>query len=166
MPTETRTHRRYDHRFRELIRRTGDIDLALQHGVPRSTARGWLTSSNVAVVSIDACDMDVERLRCQVVMLRRRIARLIAVLRVLIVVLRICGEPVNRARIPEGKDKRLLLQAIARSRGVLPAAPVRTEVQEILRAFQRKDELGASPACRRRLDFPNPASGESCFGRN
>jgi len=27
----------------------------------------------------------------------------------------------------------------------LPATPVRTEVQEILKAFQRKDELGAMP---------------------
>jgi len=47
-----------------------------------------------------------------------------------------------------------------------PATPAKTEVQEILRAFQRKDEVGASPACRRRLDFSNPASGEPCLGTN
>ncbi len=32
----------YRHRLRQLIQTTGDLDLAVRHGVPRSTARGWL----------------------------------------------------------------------------------------------------------------------------
>lgn len=32
----------YDHRLRELVRSTQDISGAVQHGVPPSTARGWL----------------------------------------------------------------------------------------------------------------------------
>ena len=36
-----RIRRRYDHRSREIARETGDIELAVTNGVPRSTARDW-----------------------------------------------------------------------------------------------------------------------------
>ena len=40
--TTARPQHRYDHRFRELVQRTGDLTIATDRGVPRSTARGWL----------------------------------------------------------------------------------------------------------------------------
>ena len=58
MVATARTQKRYDHRLRELVRTTQDMSLALQHGVPRSTARGWLTAPNVEVVTADALNMD------------------------------------------------------------------------------------------------------------
>ena len=124
MVTETRTQQRYDHRFRELVRTTGDIRLALQRGVPRSTARGWLAETSKHVVTIDACDMDAIKLRQEVLILRRRVSRLIAVLRVLIVVLRVSGYSINRSRLPDKHDKSILLRAIARSTGVIPLRTV------------------------------------------
>ena len=36
-----RIRRRYDHRLRRLVHDTGNIQLALRNGVPRSTARDW-----------------------------------------------------------------------------------------------------------------------------
>ena len=42
MTTTTRPQQRYDHRLRDLVHYTGDVTLATDHGVPRSTARGWL----------------------------------------------------------------------------------------------------------------------------
>ena len=36
-----RTRRRYDHRFRSIVHKTGDIEFAVRKGVPRSTARDW-----------------------------------------------------------------------------------------------------------------------------
>ena len=142
MPAEIRIQRRYDHRFQELVCRTGDVAFAVRQGVPRSTARGWLARSSTGVVSLDACDMDAVQLRQEVLILRRRIARLIAVLRVLIVVLRISGFSINRARVPEGRDKSLLLQAINRSRAVLPLRTV-LRVIELSHAryhYWRRDE--------------------------
>jgi hypothetical protein len=50
MPTETRTQRCYDHRLKELVRTTGNIDIALESGFPRSTACGWLNRSCAEVV--------------------------------------------------------------------------------------------------------------------
>src|SRR5438132_2794995 len=42
MPTTARPQHRYDHRFRNLVQRTGNVTIATDLGVPRSTARGWL----------------------------------------------------------------------------------------------------------------------------
>jgi hypothetical protein len=42
MPTTARPQQRYDHRLRHLVHRTGDVTIATDLGVPRSTARGWL----------------------------------------------------------------------------------------------------------------------------
>ena len=43
MSTVNRAQKSYDHRLKELVRSTANIDGAIQRGVPRSTARGWLT---------------------------------------------------------------------------------------------------------------------------
>ena len=76
MPTTTRTQRRYDHRLRILVQTTGDLELAIRHGVPRSTARGWRTETTTEVVSLDVLELDTIRLQHEVILLRRRIARL------------------------------------------------------------------------------------------
>jgi hypothetical protein len=63
MITTPRTLQRYDHRLRELVRSTGDVDLAIRHGVPPSTARGWLTVNRAEVITVDVVDMDTSRLQ-------------------------------------------------------------------------------------------------------
>ncbi|MCP4781935.1 MAG: transposase family protein, partial [Fuerstiella sp.] len=52
MSENCRTQKQYDHRLRLLIQNTRDLDLAVRHGVPRSTARGWLRQSRTDVVSM------------------------------------------------------------------------------------------------------------------
>ena len=42
------------------------MSFALQHGVPRSTARGWLAAPNVEVVSTDVLNMDMRQLEQEV----------------------------------------------------------------------------------------------------
>ena len=87
MVTTTRTQNRYDHRLRELVRTTQDVNCAVQCGVPRSTARGWLNAPGVEVVTLDSLNMDATQLQREVLRLQARIRRLIALLRVLRVVL-------------------------------------------------------------------------------
>ncbi len=55
----TRMQQRYDHRLRDLVRSTGDVGDAIRRGVPRSTARGWLTSTRAEVVTLDVVDGDL-----------------------------------------------------------------------------------------------------------
>jgi hypothetical protein len=111
MTSTNRTQNKYDHRLRELIRSTGDIDYAIQLGVPRSTARGWLTSTGSDVVTLDVVSMDTLRLQQEVLRQQRRGDRLAALLRVVIVVLKLSGISLSNIRIPEGTAKMLLLRA-------------------------------------------------------
>jgi hypothetical protein len=52
-----RPQQHYDHRLRALVQRTGDLSIARAHGVPRSTARGWVDAAPLAVVSLEVADL-------------------------------------------------------------------------------------------------------------
>ena len=120
MATTTRNLRRYDHRLRELVQSSGDIQHAIHRGVPRSTAHGWLKSPRTEIITVDPTDMDVLRLQQELLTLRRRVARLIALLRILVVLLRLSGFSLAGTRIPNGAGKHTLMRAIERSTAVLP----------------------------------------------
>ena len=55
MMTTSRPQRRYDHRLRDLVQRTGDLTLATDLGVPRSTARGWLGAAPIDAELLKQC---------------------------------------------------------------------------------------------------------------
>jgi putative transposase len=124
MSENCRTQKQYDHRLRLLIQNTRDLDLAVRHGVPRSTARGWLKQPRTDVVSIDVLNMDAEALQREVLFLRRRVARLLALLHLVIVAFKVAGFSFDRVRIPEGARKQRLLRAIERTRTHLPLRDV------------------------------------------
>jgi hypothetical protein len=63
MPTTARPQQRYDHRLRNLVHRTGDVTIATDLGVPRSTARGWLGAAPTVVVCLDVADRTEPELR-------------------------------------------------------------------------------------------------------
>ena len=124
MVTTTHTQNRYDHRLRELVRTTQDVSYAVQCGVPRSTARGWLNAPGVEVVTLDSLNMDATQLQREVLRLQTRIRKLIALLRVLLVVLKISRFSLNQTRLPDGHDKRSLLRVIDQARSDLPLRSV------------------------------------------
>jgi hypothetical protein len=105
----TRKQRTYDHRLRELVETTRDIQLATQHGVPASTARGWLNKPATEVVSLDVLDLDTMRLQHEVIQLRRRVTKLTALLPLAIVVVRVIGFSFHRIRIAWSRDERCAL---------------------------------------------------------
>jgi hypothetical protein len=76
MATTTPTQNRYDHRLKELVRSTQDIHGALQQGVPRLTARGWLRAPTADVISIDVVQLDAINLQNEVLRLRARLQKL------------------------------------------------------------------------------------------
>jgi hypothetical protein len=78
MPTTARPQQRYDHRFRHLVRRTGDVTVATDLGVPRSMARGWLGAAPTVVVCLDGADLTEPELRQEVLKLSRRVQKLTA----------------------------------------------------------------------------------------
>ena len=156
MVTTTRKQRSYDHRLRDHIRMTGDIEYATRHGVPRSTARGWLTRPCTEVITIDVLDADILTLQKEVVALHQRVERLLAILRILVVLLKVSGFSLEGTRLPDGRKKARLLRVIDRSRSVLPLRSVLRVLQlshARYYAWKREDQCGLDdrPSCPRSL---------------
>jgi transposase InsO family protein len=114
-----RTRRRYDHRLRDLVHETGDVELAVKNGVPRSTARDWSRLSSPKVITLDVACMSEPELRQEMIDLRECNARLLAILRLVVVLVKVLESSLHHRRVPDGKKKRLLLRAVDRSRDVL-----------------------------------------------
>jgi hypothetical protein len=72
MTTARRPQQRYDHRLRELVQRTGDLTIATDLGVPRSTARGWHRTAPTVTVSLDVANLTELELRHEILKLRKR----------------------------------------------------------------------------------------------
>ena len=93
--------------------------LAMDLGIPASTVMGWFRKSPHKVVTLDVRSMKEQEFRREVLMLRRRIRKLLALLRLLVVSLRISGFSLANERVPQGKAKAALLQSIDRTREFL-----------------------------------------------
>ena len=124
MPTTARPQQRYDHRLRHLVQRTGDVTVATDLGVPRSTARGWLGAAPTVVVCLDVADLTEPELRQEVLKLRRRVQKLTALLRLALALLRPSGFRLTGARLPDGRAKMRILRAVDRAREYLPLRAV------------------------------------------
>jgi hypothetical protein len=99
MTSTIRTQQRYDHRLRDLVRSSGNINLATQLGVPRSTAHSWLTSSQVEIVTVDVFDMDILSLQKEVLALRRRLTWIVALFRLVVVSMKVSGFSLDNAQL-------------------------------------------------------------------
>jgi putative transposase len=124
MPTTARPQQRYDHRLRDLVQRTGDVTVATDLGVPRSTARGWLGAAPTVVVCLDVVDLTEPELRQEVLKLRRRVQKLSALLRLALALLRTSGFRLTGERLPDGRAKTRILRAVDRAREYLPLPSV------------------------------------------
>ena len=120
MPTTARPQHRYDHRLRNLVQHTGDVTIATDLGVPRSTARGWLGRTPKAVVSLDVTDLSASALNQEVLELRRRVKKLRALLRLTLALLRSSGFTLTHERLPDGRAKIRILRAVDRARACVP----------------------------------------------
>ncbi len=114
-----RPQRSYDHRLRELVWVTGDVNIVSAFGVPRSTAVGWLRRDHRPVVSGDVLEMDAVQLQAEVLKLRQCIRRLGAVVRLLLALVRALGWNLDRTPLPQGRARARLLRAIERAQPAL-----------------------------------------------
>jgi len=124
MPTTARPQQRYDHRLRNLVRSTGDVTIATDLGVPRSTARGWLGAAPTVVVSLEVADLTEPELRLEILKLRRRVEKLAALLRLALALLQTSGFRLSGARLPDGQAKLRILRAVDRARECIPLRAV------------------------------------------
>ena len=120
MPTTARPQQRYDHRLRHLVHCTGDVTVATDLGVPRSTARGWLGAAPTVVVCLDVADLPELELRQEILKLRGRVQKLTALLRFVVALLRTSGVRLTDERLPDGRDKMRIVRAVDRARAFVP----------------------------------------------
>jgi hypothetical protein len=120
MSTMAGPQQRYDHRLRNLVQRTGDLTIATDLGVPRSTARGWLGRTPNVVVSLDVTDLRAADLHQEVLELRRRVKKLTGLLRLALALLRSSGFTLEHARLSDGRAKTRILSAVDRAREFVP----------------------------------------------
>jgi hypothetical protein len=120
----SRPQQRYDHRLRDLVQRTGDVTIAIDLGVPRSTARGWLSATPGVVVTLELADLTEPDLRLEILKLRRRVEKLAALLRLALALLHASRFRLSGKRLPDGPAKRRILRAVDRARGCLPSRGV------------------------------------------
>ncbi len=114
----------YDHRLRDLVRQTGDIGVATDLGVPRSTATGWLRRDLQSVVSIDVLDLAEPDLHAEILKLRRRVRVLSAIVGLLRTVVRVSDCCLDRVDVSDRTTRATLLRAAERARKVFPASAV------------------------------------------
>ena len=140
-----RPQKTYDHRLRDLVRRTGDLAVATKMGVPRSTAAGWLNGSARTVVTVDTVSMPEEKLQAEVVRLKRRAQRLRAIIWLLVGIIQAFGLDLSKRRLPVADAKSTLLRAIERARRALPLRSVLRIIN--LSAFRYHAWKRAERAC-------------------
>jgi len=155
MTTTSRPQRRYDHRLRDLVQRTGDLTVATDLGVPRSTARGWLAAAPAAVISVDVAALTEPELRQEVLTLQQRVHKLAALLRLALALLHVSQFRLSGARLPDGQDKRRILRAVDRAgeclplRGVLRFLHLSPSRYQAWRRRQTACALDVRPSCPR-----------------
>ena len=122
--TTSRLQRRYDQRLRDLVQRTGDLTIATDLGVPRSTARGWLAPPPTVVVSLEVASLTEPELRQEILKLRHRVDKLAALLRLALALLHTSGFRLSGARLPDGETKLRVLRAVDRAGRCIPLRTV------------------------------------------
>jgi hypothetical protein len=161
MTTSRRPQQRYDHRLRDLVHNTGDVTIATDLGVPRSTARGWLRKTPRVAVTIDVTNVKPLELQQEVLALRRRVKKLKALLRLALALLRSSGFTLAHERLPDGRDKTRILRAVDRARDFGPLRPLLRFVRlspSRFRAWRRQDACALDDQLSSSWRIPNCAA--------
>ena len=115
-----RRQRSYDHRLRELVRKTGDSNIAIELGVPRSTAAGWVGGDHQDVVTVDVLEMQEVDLQAEVLKLRRHLRAAGTIVGLLMILVQIPGCSLDHRSLLDVNSRAALLRAIECARRLLP----------------------------------------------
>lgn len=88
---QKRQKQTYDPRLRQLIHTTSDSRLAARLKIPPSTVRGWNRTNHQTVVSNELFDLEKAQLQSEALMLKQRVHKLSAIIRLLVAMLRAFG---------------------------------------------------------------------------
>jgi len=117
-----RTRKAYDHRLRALVCEQKDQSLPPRLGIPRSTAATWLRRGARDVISAEIVSREAAELRVDLLKAQRRVEVLLAIVRLLFMWVRILGPRLDGDRLPDGKSKGKVLDAVSRATKSIPLA--------------------------------------------
>jgi hypothetical protein len=105
----------YDHRIREQVVRTGNLDLFPELEIPRKTALSWIRRGMREVVTLDDQGSEPAH-HVRIAKLERRVAMLSAILRLVLALLHISGFELERTRVraPVAPQRGLSAQQLKR----------------------------------------------------
>ena len=115
-----RDRRTYDHRVKAQIIATGNPNLFPELEIPLSTSLSWIRRGMADVVTLDDGFVAEAQLRDRIVKLEQRVAKLAAILGLVLALQRVLGFKRRLCRVPDAKGKRLLLGAVQRARKAMP----------------------------------------------
>jgi len=150
--------RLYDHRLRQLVTLVG-VEAVNDVDIPRSTAAAWRKRTLRAVVSSDRFDAGEVELRARLARAERHVVVLRALVRLLVVLIRVRGARLLGERLPDGRDKAALLAAIERARQVLPLRQVLAQLGLTPKRFNAWRSLAVHCALDDRLPCPRRKPG-------
>ena len=119
MSQPLRSRRRYDHRIREIVCRTGNPAIFHHVRIPRSTTASWLSRGRPSVVSLDDWNHDIALVLDENKRLKRRTERQTAILRLLVVLLKLSRFRLDQERLADGAAKAQVLRAVDRCKDAL-----------------------------------------------
>ena len=119
MPQLSGSRRSYDHRIREIDCRTGNPRIFRHLRIPRSTTASCLSRGRRSVISLD-WNRDMASVLDENVKLGRRTERQTAIIRLLVVLLKLSEFRLDEQRLPDGKAKARILRGIDRCKDALP----------------------------------------------
>ena len=118
MPQLSGSRRSYDHRIRQIVCETGNPRIFQHLRIPRSTTASWLSRGHRRVVSLD-WHHDIASVLDENEKLKRRAQRQTAIIRLLVVLLKLSGFRLDEQRLPDGTAKARVLRAVDRCKGAL-----------------------------------------------
>ena len=118
MPQLSGSRRSYDHRIRQIVCETGNPRIFRHLRIPRSTTTSWLSRGRPSVVSLD-WEQEIALVLDESERLRRRAERQTAIIRLLVVLLKLSGFRLDEQRLADGAAKAKILRAVDRCKEVL-----------------------------------------------
>jgi putative transposase len=109
----------YDHRLKHAIARTGNINLFPELKIPKTTAKNWIRRGICDVVSVEAFDLDREKLELKCIELENQVIALKATSELIKVVAVLLGLTLQYQRF-SGDVKKKIVDAIEKAKLVLP----------------------------------------------
>jgi len=140
-----RKRRTYDHRVKAQIIAAGNPHLFPELQIPLSTSRSWIRRGVGTVVTFDAPVEGEAQLRDRIAKVEQRVAKLAAVLGLVLALLRVSGFKLATGRVPDARNKRLLLGAVERARKAMPLGRALRVIG--LSASRYHDWVGIRPGC-------------------